>query len=251
MTHLRVDLNCDVGEGIGSDEALLEHVTSANIACGFHAGDPFLMHRTLELAAERGVAAGAHPGTPDMASFGRQRMRITPEQAYDIVAYQVGALLGIAAAIGIPVTHVKPHGALYNMAAEDAILADAIARSVRDIDASLTLYGLAGSALVSAGDRLGLRTASEVFSDRGYEPDGSLTPRGTPGALISDAAAAAERAVRMVLEQRVSAGDGSIVAVHAETICVHGDGPAAVDTALLLRQRLEAEGVRVVAPHLP
>jgi 5-oxoprolinase (ATP-hydrolysing) subunit A len=249
----RVDLNCDMGESFGAwrmgdDEALLQHVSSANIACGFHAGDASVMRRTLRAAAARGVAVGAHPGFPDLAGFGRRNMEIAPETVYDFVAYQVGALLGLTRTAGVQLAHVKAHGALYNMAVTDAALANAIARAVHDVDAGLIFFGLPGSALITEAERIGLRTASEVFADRGYEPDGSLTRRGTPGAFVDDPEQAARRAVRMVLENVVEARDGTSVAVRADTICVHGDGPHAAAIARLLRQRLEEAGVRILPP---
>jgi UPF0271 protein len=249
----RVDLNCDMGESfgvwrIGDDDALLRHVSSANIACGFHAGDPSVMRRTLCAAAARGVAIGAHPGLPDLAGFGRRNMDIATETVYDLVAYQVGALMGLARTEGVPVAHVKAHGALYNMAVSDAALAAAIARAVRDVDTGLIFFALPGSALMTEAERAGLRTAGEVFADRGYEPDGSLTRRGTPGALVTDPEQAARRAVRMVLEQAVEARDGTRIDVRADTICIHGDGVNAAATASLLRQRLQEAGVRIAAP---
>jgi UPF0271 protein len=249
----RVDLNCDMGESfgawrIGDDDALLEHVSSANIACGFHAGDPSVMRRTLEAAAARGVAVGAHPGFPDLAGFGRRNMDIAPETIYDIVAYQIGALLGLARTVGVRVAHVKAHGALYNRAVADTALAAAIARAVHDVDAGLIFFGLPGSPLIAEGERLGLRTANEVFADRAYEPDGSLTPRRLPGAFVHEPEQAAQRAVRMVLEHVVDARDGTTIDVRADTICVHGDGPNAASIARLLRQRLEQAGVSIKAP---
>ena len=249
----RVDLNCDMGESfgawqLGDDEELLRHVSSANIACGFHAGDPSVARRTLRAAAARGVAVGAHPGLPDLAGFGRRNMDVAPEAVYDFVAYQVGALLGLARTVRVPLAHVKAHGALYNMAVTNAALASAIARAVHDVDDDLIFFGLPGSALLTEAERIGLRTASEVFADRGYEPDGSLTPRGTPGAFVHDPEHAARRAVRMVLEHAVEARDGTTIDVRADTICVHGDGPNAAQIARLLRQRLEEAGVRILPP---
>lgn len=249
----RVDLNSDMGESfgawrMGADDAVLEHVSSANVACGFHAGDPSVMRRTVAAAAALGVAVGAHPGLPDLEGFGRRRMEVSPGEVHDMVVYQVGALLGVCRAAGVAMTHVKPHGALYNMAAGDAVLADAIARAVRDVDAGLVLFGLAGSALVEAGRAAGLAVAGEAFADRGYEPDGTLTPRGREGALVHDPETAAERAVRMVVDGRVAAVDGTEVALSADTLCIHGDGPRAADIARLLRLRLEEAGVRILAP---
>ena len=250
---LRVDLNCDMGESfgawrLGDDDTLLQYISSANIACGFHAGDPTVMKRTVAAAAERGVAVGAHPGFPDLAGFGRRNMDIGPDSIYDLVAYQVGALQGIARTVGVSVAHVKAHGALYNMAVTDARLAVAIARAVHAIDPALLFFGLPGSPLISEAERIGLRTVSEVFADRGYEADGSLTRRGTSGALIADPELAAQRAVRMVTEGVVEARDGTRVNVRADTICIHGDGSHAAEIVRLLRQRLEEAGVRITAP---
>jgi UPF0271 protein len=250
---LRVDLNCDMGESfgawrLGDDEKLLQYISSANIACGFHAGDPTVMKRTVAAAAARGVAIGAHPGFPDLAGFGRRNMDIAPDAVYDMVAYQVGALQAIAHTEGVAVAHVKAHGALYNMAVTNAPLAAAIARAVHDVDAALLFFGLPNSALINEAAGLGLHTVNEVFADRGYEPDGSLTRRGTPGALIADPEAAAQRAVRMVTDGVVEARDGTTVKVRADTICIHGDGAHAGEIAALLRRRLEEAGIAIGAP---
>lgn len=248
----RVDLNCDMGESfgayrIGADDDVLPHVTSANVACGFHGGDPGVMRRTVAAASALGVAVGAHPGLPDLAGFGRRAMDVTPEEVYDLVVYQVGALAAFAAAARGALQHVKPHGALYNMAAADAALADAVARAVRDVDAGLALFGLAGSHLVAAAEGAGLRAVSEVFADRTYMPDGSLVSRRRADALVTDADTAVERAVRMVREGRVRAVGGDDVAIRAETICLHGDGAHAAEFARRLRAALEAGGVDVRA----
>lgn len=248
----RVDLNCDMGESfgayrIGADEAILPHITSANIACGFHGGDPGVMRRTVAGALACGVAVGAHPGLPDLVGFGRRTMDVTPDEVYDLVVYQVGALLGFTAAAGARLHHVKPHGALYNMAAASAELAEAIARAVRDVDRGLVLYGLAGSHLVTAGETAGLRTASEAFADRNYRRDGSLVTRRRPDALVTDADEAARRAVRMVREGRVRTVDGDDIPLRADTICIHGDGPHAAEFARRLRAALEAEHIAVRA----
>lgn len=245
-----LDLNCDMGEGFGAwkmgdDAALLDHVTSANIACGFHAGDPGTIHRTVELALEKGVAVGAHPSLPDLQGFGRRRMNVSPTEAYDMVLYQIGALAGFATACGGKLAHVKPHGALYNMAAKDAQLARAIARAVRDFDAALVLFGLAGSELVRAGEQAGLITANEVFADRTYQADGSLTPRTQPDAMIHDPEAAIAQVRRMLREGRVRSQQGSDVPVQPDTLCIHGDAPGAVEFARRIRQALDADGVRV------
>ncbi len=248
----RIDLNCDMGEsfgayGLGADDAVLPFITSANVACGFHAGDPAVMRRTVRAALEHGVALGAHPGLPDLVGFGRRAMAIAPAEAYELVVYQVGALLAFALAAGARLAHVKAHGALYNMAARDRALADAIATAVRDVDRSLVLFGLSGSELVAAGERAGLSTAAEAFADRNYLPDGSLVPRSRPDALVGDPAEALHRVVRMVREGRVRAVDGSEVAIRADTVCIHGDGPHAAELAPALRQGLEREGITVAA----
>ncbi len=211
---MTVDLNCDMGESfgpwpMGDDAALMQHITSANIACGFHAGDPLIMQRTVRLALQHGVAIGAHPGYPDLQGFGRRAMQLSPEEVYAAVLYQIGALQSIAQAEGGRLHHVKPHGALYNAAAKDRALADAIARAVHAVDNNLILYGLSGSALIDAGRAVGLRTCSEVFADRGYEPDGSLTPRNRPGALIDDPEKAAGQALEMVRGRRVRSASGA------------------------------------------
>ena len=247
-----LDLNCDMGEGFGAwkmgdDAALLDHVTSANIACGFHAGDPGTIHRTVKLALDKGVAVGAHPSLPDLQGFGRRRMIVSAEEAYDMVLYQVGALAGFATACGGKLAHVKPHGALYNMAAKDTKLAQAIAQAVRDFDPRLVLFGLAGSELVLAGRQAGLKTASEVFADRTYQSDGSLTPRTQSDALIHDPAIAIDRVRRMIEEGKVKSTNGPDVVVTADTLCIHGDEPGAVEFARRVRAALDADGVRVAA----
>ena len=252
MTAAAVDLNCDLGEGLslyrlGDDAALLDIVTSANIACGFHAGDPAIMARTVRLAAERGVAIGAHPGLPDLQGFGRRDMAITADEAYQIVLYQIGALSGFAHAIGARLHHVKPHGALYNMAAADPGLARAIARAVRDFDPALHLVGLAGSELMRKAESAGLRAVSEVFADRAYRSDGSLVSRATPGAVIHDVGAVVARALQMVRSGTVESIDGITLPIVAHTICVHGDTPGAVALAQALRDALTAEGIELRA----
>lgn len=249
----RVDLNCDMGEGAAADEEMLRYVTSANIACGFHAGGPDVMRRTVQAAIVHGVAIGAHPGLPDRENFGRLARAITPDEAYEIVVYQVGALDGFVRAAdgGAKLIHVKPHGALYNMAALDAELADAVVRAVHAIDPGLVLVGLSGSELVRAGTRAGLATASEGFADRSYQPDGMLTPRGRADALLVDVDVAVSQAIRLVRDQCVRATDGSDVPVHAETICLHGDGAHAVEFARAIRQGLAAAGITVAARSRP
>jgi len=250
---VQIDLNADVGESFGAysygdDEGVLPCVSSANIACGFHAGDPAVMRRTLQLAERHGIAAGAHPGFPDLPGFGRRDMHISTAELESIVAYQIGALAAVAATEGARLSHVKPHGALYNMSARDAAMADAIARAVSAVDATLVLFGLSGSQLIAAGERAGLRVASEVFADRGYWPDGSLAPRGTPGAIITEVAEVVRRGVGMATGQGVTCVDGTMIRVKAETICIHGDTPGAAALARAVRAALTAAGIDVVSP---
>jgi UPF0271 protein len=247
MRRDRVDLNADVGEGLGQDPALLQVVSSASIACGFHAGDPGTMRATVALAREHGVAIGAHPSFPDLSGFGRREMTLAPREIEECVTYQLGALAEIAAAQGMRVQHVKPHGALYNMSARDAGLADAVARAVAAFDPALVLFGLAGSALIEAGARAGLQTAAEVFADRAYRRDGSLVPRAQPGAVLHDAGVVVPRAIAMVRDRAVLADDGSRVTLQVETICVHGDTPGAAALARRLREGLEAAGIEIAA----
>ena len=249
-----VDLNCDIGESfgawtLGADEEILSQVSSANIACGFHAGDPATMRRTVAIALDHGVALGAHPGLPDLAGFGRRVMEISADEAYEMVVYQVGALAAFAAARGARLAHVKPHGALYNMAATREGLADAIARAVRDVDRQLLLFGLAGSALVTAANANGIKPVEEVFADRRYLADGTLVPRGKPGAVIADTEAAVRQAVGMARDGVVTAIDGTAVRVRADTICIHGDIPGAAEHARSLRHALGAAGIAIAAPR--
>ncbi|MBD2872696.1 LamB/YcsF family protein [Paenibacillus arenilitoris] len=247
---LRVDLNCDMGEGfgvyrVGADAELMKYITSTNIACGFHAGDAATIRATVRLALEHGVAIGAHPGLPDLAGFGRREMSITPKEAYEMTVYQIGAVGAFASSEGGRLVHVKPHGALYNMAAKNKALAEAIAEAVYKVDPRLMLFGLSGSELVRAGDAIGLRTANEVFADRAYEADGSLSPRGAEGAVIHDPALAAEQALGMVKRGVVRTRQRSDFALKADTVCVHGDTPGAVAHAMRLREALETEGIAV------
>ena len=249
---MRVDINADIGESLGiyvlgDDTSLLRSVTSGSIACGYHAGDPAVMRHTVRLAREAGVAIGAHPAFPDLVGFGRRELMATPQEVEDLVLYQIGALGAVARAEGQTLQHVKPHGALYTMAARDSALADAIARAVKSFDDSLILVGLAGSELVSSGRRLGLRVAGEAFVDRAYEPDGSLVPRHRPGAVLPDAVEVVDRAVRMVRDRIVRAHDGTPVSIQPDTICVHGDTPGAGALAARLRTGLQEAGIRVAA----
>jgi 5-oxoprolinase (ATP-hydrolysing) subunit A len=247
---MRVDLNCDFGESfgiyrLGEEKEILQYVTSVNVACGFHAGDPLVMRKTVQMALEQKVAIGAHPGFPDLLGFGRRNIAVTSEEAYAYVVYQIGALAAFVKAEGGKMSHVKPHGALYNMAAKDAALAEAIAKAVYDVDPTLILYGLAGSELIRAGKKIGLRTASEVFADRTYQQDGSLTPRSDPRALIVDEQEAVQQVLTMVKEKRVRSLQGIDVPIEAETICIHGDGKKAVLFAKRLYEELRKEGVDV------
>lgn len=249
---MRVDLNADVGEGasesgLGQDPALMRSITSANVACAFHAGSPGVMRATIELAAGHGVAVGAHPGFPDLEGFGRRELQVAPRDVEDFVVYQVGALAAIAAAQGVRLQHVKPHGALFNMAARDPELADAVARAAAAIDKSLILFGPPGSQLTAAGRRAGLRIACEAFADRAYNADGSLVARQHPEAVIHDPDVVAGRAVRMVREQVVQALDGTDVPLIVDTICVHGDTPGAAALAARIRAALTGAGIDVKA----
>jgi 5-oxoprolinase (ATP-hydrolysing) subunit A len=245
-----IDLNCDMGESfgaytIGADEEVLRSISSANVACGFHGGDPGVMRRTIRMARERGVAVGAHPGFPDLAGFGRREMRMAPQDVEDMVLYQIGALAGIAASEGVRLQHVKAHGALYNMAARDRTLADAIARAVRAFDPALILFVLPASDLQRAGEAAGLPIALEGFADRAYEPDGSLTPRSRHGSVIHDGGEVVRRATRMATDGRVTATDGSEIQLRVDTICTHGDTPGAHELTRLLRAGLERAGVGI------
>lgn len=247
-----LDLNCDLGESfgaytIGCDEQVIPYITSANIACGYHAGDPTVMHRSVELCCRYGVQVGAHPGLPDLAGFGRRRMQIAPAEAADCVAYQIGALRAFCDEVGVPLHHVKPHGALYNMAAKDRPLADAICRAVQKAAPGAILLALSGSEMETAARAIGLPVACEVFADRGYRPDGTLVPRGTPGAMIEDETQAIARVVRMAREGKVTACDGSQVELRADSVCVHGDGPKALAFVEKLREALPADGITLRA----
>jgi UPF0271 protein len=251
LVPLRIDLNADVGEGSSDDARLLSLVTSANVAAGFHAGNPSILRDTIRAAKAGGAAVGAHPGFPDLAGFGRREMTVTPREAEDFVLYQIAAVGGVAAAEGVRLRHVKPHGALYNMAGRDSALADAIARAVAAFDSSLLLFGLPGSELLRAGRAAGLQVAAEAFADRAYEADGSLVSRNTAGAVIHDVQAVVSRAIGMAKDKAVTAVDGSIVRIDLDTICVHSDTPGAADLAARLRAGLEAAGVTVRAIGLP
>ena len=247
-----IDLNCDLGESfgvytIGMDAEILPYITSANIACGFHAGDPSVMQKSVLLCKEYGVQVGAHPGLPDLQGFGRRKMAISPAEAEADVMYQIGALKAFCEAAGVPLHHVKPHGALYNMAAKDPALAAAICRAVQAAAPGAVLLALSGSEMVKAAQAIGLPVANEVFADRGYRPDGSLVPRGTPGAMIEDEDEAIARVIRMVTEGKVTANDGTDIAIQADSVCVHGDGPKALAFVEKIGAALQAAGVELKA----
>ncbi|ANS41739.1 5-oxoprolinase subunit PxpA [Serratia inhibens] len=242
-----IDLNADLGEGCANDEALLQLVSSANIACGFHAGDAQTLRQSIRWALQYGVAIGAHPSFPDRENFGRTRMQLPPETVYAQVVYQLGAVAAMARAEGGVMVHVKPHGMLYNQAAVEPALAEAIARAVKAVDPALRLVGLAGSELIRAGEKLGLATRQEVFADRGYQADGTLVPRGQPGALIEDDEQALTQTLDMVRHHRVRTLEGTWAAVQAETVCLHGDGEHALSFARTLRERFAVEGINVSA----
>jgi UPF0271 protein len=243
-----IDLNADMGESfgawtMGNDAAMLEVVTSANVACGFHAGDPIVMHKTMAAARERGVAVGAHPGFLDLWGFGRRQIvGENPSDVEKLIIYQIGAAQAIATAAGARLAHVKPHGSLANMAMIDRMLAGAVARAVRAVDASLILVAMPGLELEAAGRHEGLMIAREIYADRTYEDDGNLTSRKNPGAVIHDATVAAERVVQMLADRAITTVSGKKLPVDIDTVCVHGDNPAAVEMARAVRARLEAAG---------
>lgn len=246
----KVDLNSDLGESFGSykigmDEEIIKYVSSVNVACGYHAGDPLVMAKTVKAAKEAGIAVGAHPGYPDLMGFGRRNMVCSPAEVKAYVMYQMGALQAFTKAAGIPLQHVKPHGALYNMAAKDEKLAMAIAEGIAEVDSSVILMGLAGSKMLEAGKKCGLRVASEVFADRAYQADGSLVPRSQPGAVIHDTDEAIARTIRMVKEGKVTAITGEEVEIAADSICVHGDNPSALAFVEAIRAKLIEEGVTI------
>lgn len=245
-----IDLNCDMGESygmwtLGTDAALMDLVSSVNIACGFHAGDPTTIRKTIETAVQKGVKIGAHPSFPDLQGFGRREMKMSVNEIFDLILYQVAALKGVCEAFGGKLNHVKPHGALYNMAADDAEMSRAIAGAVRKIDQDLILYGLSGSFLISEAERIGLRTASEVFADRTYQPNGGLTPRAESNALINDPNKAVGQVLEMVFEQQVTAVSGEKIPIRADTVCLHGDGSHALEFARLINGELKKQGVLI------
>ena len=249
-----MDLNSDLGEGygawrMGDDAAMLAIVSSANVACGFHAGDPLTILSTLREAAQRGVAVGAHVSYPDRVGFGRRKMDVTPAELEADVVYQIGALQGLAAAAGTRVTYVKPHGALYNTIAEDAAQGDAVIAGIRAVDPTLILMGLAGASILGRARAAGLTVVAEAFADRGYTAAGALVSRREPGAVLHDPEQVAERMLRLATEGAIEAADGSLLHLDAQSICVHGDNPAAVAMARRIRDRLVAAGVAIAPFH--
>lgn len=251
---MNIDLNCDMGESfgryhLGDDAAMLDIVTSANIACGLHAGDPLVLRETVALAASRGVAVGAHPGYPDLQGFGRRVMHMAPAELEACILYQLGALAGFARIAGVPLTHVKAHGALYNQAVADADVAAAIARAVVAFDPALIVITLPESTLKLAARSVGLRVAHEGFADRAYQADGALVPRNRPGAVIHDAQTAAARAVRMITRQEVETIEGTLIPMHVDTLCIHGDTPGAARIAAQLRAALKKAHIAIAPLH--
>ena len=246
----KVDLNCDLGESfgrytLGLDEQVIPLISSANVACGYHASDPIVMDQTISMAKEQGICVGAHPGFPDLMGFGRRNMSVSKADMHDYVLYQLGALHAFLRAHGAILQHVKPHGAMYNMAAKDKALAAAICAAVKEFDKDVILLGLAGSKLIEAADEAGLRCASEVFADRAYMEDGSLVPRTQSGAMIEDENEAIARVIGMVKNGVVKAVTGKEIRVRADSICVHGDGAKALAFTKRIRTALEAEGITV------
>lgn len=249
---MKVDLNCDLGESfgaytIGADDKILPYITSANVACGFHASDPLVMQKTVQLAKEAGVKIGAHPGYPDLMGFGRRNMNVTPKEVKAYIQYQLGALMAFCTAANVTLHHVKPHGAMYNMAAKDEALAHAVCEAVYEIDPSIVLLALSQSAMIKAANETGLRTASEVFADRAYEEDGTLVARSKPGSMITEEDTAIKRVVRMVKEGVVTSITGKEIELRADSICVHGDGEKALVFTQKIKKALEEEHILVAA----
>ncbi|WP_392449800.1 5-oxoprolinase subunit PxpA [Staphylococcus massiliensis] len=248
---VKVDLNCDLGESfgnykIGNDANIFPVITSANVACGFHAGDENVMHQTVKLAKENSISIGAHPGLPDLQGFGRRNMDINPDEIYNLVVYQVGALKAFCDIYGVPLNHVKPHGALYNMGARDSEIATAIAKAIYDIDPNLILVGLSNSKLIDAAKEVGLNAASEVFADRRYEEDGQLVSRKKSNAVIENTEDAINQVVKMVTEGKVTSVSGKEIDIDADTICVHGDGAHAFEFVSQIRTKLKEANVEVI-----
>lgn len=247
---MQIDLNCDLGEAFGNysfggDKDIIPLITSANIACGFHAGDENVMNETIQLAKENNVGIGAHPGLPDLQGFGRRKMDIKPKEIYNLVVYQLGALNGFCKIHGTRINHVKPHGALYNLGAKNKEIAQAIAQAVYDFDKSLVLVGLSNTLLISEAEALGLRTASEVFADRRYEDDGQLVSRQESDATITNTDEALQQVLKMVTENKVVSKNGKEIDLQADTICVHGDGAHALDFVTQIRKKLTKEGIDI------
>ena len=246
----RVDLNSDLGESfgnykMGNDDKIIPLISSANVACGFHAGDPVVLSDTIKMAKDAGIEAGAHPGFPDLMGFGRRNMAVSPAEAKAYVTYQIGALDAFAKVNGMKLQHVKPHGALYNMAGKDYELAKAICEAVKEYDDSLIIMALSGSELVRAAEDMGLRVAREVFADRAYEEDGSLVNRRKEGAMITDENLAIERVVRMIKEEKVTAITGRDIPIKADSVCVHGDGEKALKFVEKIREAFQKEGIEI------
>ena len=242
-----IDINCDMGEGVGNDELIMPYISSANIACGFHAGDEKTMRRTVELCKQYNVAIGAHPSYPDKENFGRTDMLLHPGEIYEVIVKQVNSLEKIAEENDMAIHHIKPHGALYNMAARDRSLAPFVCLAVLDTDARYKLYGLSGSYLIKEGKSHGLKTVNEVFADRTYKDDGSLLPRNKPGALIEDTDKAVAQVLEMVKDGKVTSVSGKKIPIVAETVCIHGDGAHAVEFAKAINQALKKEGIEIRA----
>lgn len=247
---MQIDLNCDLGEAFGNysfggDKDILPLITSANIACGFHAGDANVMNETIQLAKRHNIGIGAHPGLPDLQGFGRRKLDMSPEEVYNIVVYQLGAINGFCQIHDVKMNHVKPHGALYQMGAKDKSIASAIAQAVYDFDKTLVFVGLANTLLISEAKKLGLKTASEVFADRRYEDDGQLVSRKEPDAVISDSDEALNQVVKMVTENKVISKNNKEITLQADTICVHGDGAHALEFVTKIREKLTKEGIDI------
>ena len=247
---MKIDLNCDLGESfgnykIGMDEEVIKFISSANIACGFHASDPLVMAKTVEMAKENRVKVGAHPGFPDLVGFGRRNMNVSSAELKTMVQYQIGALNAFCIAKGVKMNHVKPHGAMYNMAAKDVNLATSIAEGIAEVDSSLILLGLSGSQLINAAKQVGLKTAAEVFADRAYEEDGSLVARTKPGAVITNEDEVIERVIRMIKSGCVKSITGKEIPIQVDSICVHGDNPKALNFVKMIRERLLSENIKI------
>jgi len=246
----KIDLNCDLGESfgcytLGMDEKIIPYISSANIACGYHASDPMVMYKTVEMAKKYGVKIGAHPGLPDLMGFGRRNIQVSPAEAKVYIQYQIGALYAFCKCAGVPLSHVKPHGALYNMAVKDYELAKAICEGIYEFDSNLILFALSNSEMIKAADTTGLRVAREVFADRVYEEDGSLVARTKEGAMITDENLAIQRVIRMIKEKKVAAITGKDIPIEADTVCIHGDGIKAFEFVKKLHATLEVEGIKL------